>query len=78
MNVVSLIGQKREKKKQEKYNVVYNEWLKFYETREKHLGKIELPAFILANHQMKIIMATGELNFYYKKIMNYKKKKAIA
>lgn len=78
MNIVSLIGQKKRKKKQEKYNVVYNEWLKFYEQREKHFGKLEIPAFMLAKHQMEIIMATNELDFYYKKILDYKKKKAIA
>ena len=60
-----------------KFYEVRGEWIKFFEQRDKHFGNVNLPPFMQADAQMKIIMANGELDMYYRKVRNYKKKYAI-
>lgn len=82
MEIIKKIARAIKKKiadeKERRYYEVRYEWIKFFEQREKHLGGVNLPAFMLADQQMKIIEANNELNTYYKKIMNYRKQKAVA
>lgn len=75
---VRAIKKKIADEKQRRYTEVRYEWIKFFEERERHLGGVQLPAFMLADQQMKIIMANNELNSYYRKIMNYRKQQAVA
>ena len=73
MSILNKIRMYKRRQFQRKYRLVRSEWLKFFETREKHLGGVHIPAFILANEQMAHIMINNELDSYYKRIMNYKK-----
>jgi len=65
-----------EKENIRRYYEVRFEWIKFFETRQANLKTVELPPFVLADQQMAIIKAANQVNFYYKKIMNYRKKAA--
>ena len=71
--IINRIKQHIKKERIRKYYEVRGEWIKFFTIRQQHLGTVELPPHVLADEQMKIIMATNQLNYYYKKIMNYKK-----
>lgn len=71
---INKIKQNIKKEQTRRYYVVRGEWIKFFETRQQHLGTVELPAYVLADQQMAIIKATNQVNFYYKKIMSYRKK----
>lgn len=56
-----------------KYNAVRNEWVEFFTTRYNHLKPVEFLPTILADEQMNYITAAGELDYYYKRVMNYRK-----
>ncbi len=78
--IKKFLKQKEENKKRqqlEKFYEVRGEWIKFFEERDKHYGNVNLPPFMQADAQMKIIMANGELDMYYKKVRSYKKRYAI-
>ena len=77
-NIIRAIKKKIADEQRRRFYEVRGEWIKFFEEREKHLGNVNLPAFMLADQQMKIIMANNELNSYYRKIMNYRKQQAVA
>ena len=72
--IINKIKENIKKEPDRKFYEVRGEWIKFFETRQQHLGTVELPAFMLADQQMAIIKAAGEVNLYYKKIMSYRKK----
>ena len=72
--IIRKIKQKIQAEKTRRYYEVRGEWIKFFEARQKHLGTVELPAFVQADQQMAIIKATNQVDFFYKKIMSYRKK----
>lgn len=76
--IINKIKENIKREQTRRYYEVRGEWIKFFETRQRHLGKVELPAFILADQQMEIIKAAGEINHYYKMIMAYRRKKIAA
>lgn len=72
--IINKIKENIRKEEIRRFYEVRGEWIKFFETRQKHLGTVELPAFMLADQQMAIIKAAREVNHYYKLIMSYRKK----
>ena len=73
--IIEKVKQLIEDENRRRFLEVRYEWIKFYETRQQHLGTVELPAFVLADQQMEAIKANNEVNYYYKKIMKYRKQK---
>lgn len=66
------------KREQHKYNVVRQAWLEFYTIRWQHLKPVEFLPPVLADQQMKYIMAAGELNAYYNRVMRTSGRKVVA
>lgn len=60
--------------KEQKIALVKKEWAEFYAQRFKHLKDVELMPEFLAEHQVNIIIANGELDKYFNLIQNYQKK----
>lgn len=64
------------RREQHKYNVVRQAWVEFYTIRWQQLKPVEFLPPIMADQQMRYIMAAGELNAYYKRVMRTNRKVA--
>lgn len=64
-----------ELKRRKWYDLRY-ELIKFYEDKQGADGKADIPPFMLADKKMKEIIKTDkDLDFYYKKLVRYKRQK---
>lgn len=68
----------RKVSKEQKKALVKKEWAEFFAQRFQHLKNVELMPEILAEQQLKSIIANGELDKYYNLILNYQKKMRVA